>query len=212
MSASTKRKTRQAEIEAGTYRKQAAQKERDEKKAKENRTMAICAAAVIVIVVAAILLNVIPAIKEKQELKRYTDGVAVTVKNVGSMDADEGAELYIDSAGLPGPHGVLQGKHPVADLGGGVGVGQEDDLAGASVLGGVVGGVGGSAGERKRIDKDQRRVGIDHVHPRPLAESARRALLQGVEPLRHHAILGEAPARHPAAGRDAERHCGREDV
>ena len=54
MSASTKRKTRQAEIEAGTYRKQAAQKERDEKKAKENRTMAICAAAVIVIVVAAI--------------------------------------------------------------------------------------------------------------------------------------------------------------
>ncbi len=90
MSASTKRKNRQAEIEAGTYRKQAAQKERDEKKAKENRTMAICAAAVIVIVVAAILLNVIPAIKEKQELKRYTDGVAVTVGDRSYSPAEIG--------------------------------------------------------------------------------------------------------------------------
>ena len=79
MSASTKRKTRQAEIEAGTYKKQAAQKERDEKKAKEKRTVAICIAFVAVIIVAAILLNVIPAIKEKQELRRYSEGTAVTV-------------------------------------------------------------------------------------------------------------------------------------
>ena len=79
MSASTKRKNRQAEIEAGTYRKQAAQRERDEKKAKEKRTIGLCTAAVVVIVLAAILLNVIPAIKEKQELRRYTEGVAVTV-------------------------------------------------------------------------------------------------------------------------------------
>ncbi len=35
------------------------------------------------------------------DLRRTADGVAVTVKNVGSMDADEVAELYIDSAGLP---------------------------------------------------------------------------------------------------------------
>ena len=46
MSASTKRKTRQAEIEAGTYKKQAAQKERDEKKAKERRTIRLCIAFV----------------------------------------------------------------------------------------------------------------------------------------------------------------------
>ena len=79
MSASTKRKTRQAEIEAGTYKKQAAQKERDEKKAKERRTIRLCIAFVALIVVAAILLNVIPAIRNKQELRRYTDGVAVTI-------------------------------------------------------------------------------------------------------------------------------------
>ncbi|MGX8692529.1 MAG: peptidylprolyl isomerase [Clostridia bacterium] len=79
MSASTKRKTRQAEIEAGTYKKQAAQKERDEKKAKEKRTFTICVAFVAVLVVAAILLNVIPAIKNKQELRRYTEGTAVTI-------------------------------------------------------------------------------------------------------------------------------------
>lgn len=79
MSASTKRKNRQAEIEAGTYRKQVTQRERDQKKAKEKRTIVICTAIVAVIVVAAILLNLIPAIKNKQELRRYTDGVAVTV-------------------------------------------------------------------------------------------------------------------------------------
>lgn len=79
MSASTKRKNRQAEIEAGTYRKQVNQRERDQKKAKEKRTIVICATVVAVIVVAAILLNLIPAIKNRQELRRYTDGVAVTV-------------------------------------------------------------------------------------------------------------------------------------
>ena len=79
MSASTKRKNRQAEIEAGTYKKQTAQKERDEKKAKEKRTAAICIAFVALIVVAAILLNAIPAIKEKQELRGYTEGTAVTI-------------------------------------------------------------------------------------------------------------------------------------
>ena len=79
MSASTKRKNRQAEIEAGTYKKQAAQRERDEKKAKEKRTIAICATFVVVIVLAAILLNLIPAIRNKQELRRYTEGTAVTV-------------------------------------------------------------------------------------------------------------------------------------
>lgn len=79
MSASTKRKNRQAEIEAGTYKKQAAQQKRDEKQAKEKRTIAICASIVVVIILAAILLNVIPAIRDRQELSRYTDGVAVTV-------------------------------------------------------------------------------------------------------------------------------------
>ena len=35
------------------------------------------------------------------DLRRTPDGVRVTVTNVGGMDADEVAELYIDSAGLP---------------------------------------------------------------------------------------------------------------
>lgn len=78
MSASTKRKNRQAEIEAGTYKKQTAQRERDEKKAKEKRTIRLCIAFVAVIVVAAILLNVIPAIRDRQELRRITKGTAVT--------------------------------------------------------------------------------------------------------------------------------------
>ncbi len=90
MSASTKRKTRQAEIEAGTYKKQEAQRKRDEKQAKDRRTMAICIAVVAVIVVAAILLNVIPAIKEKQELRRYTEGVAVTVGDRNYSPAEIG--------------------------------------------------------------------------------------------------------------------------
>ena len=34
------------------------------------------------------------------DLRRVQDGVAVSVKNVGSMEADEVAQLYIDSAGL----------------------------------------------------------------------------------------------------------------
>ena len=35
------------------------------------------------------------------DLRRTEDGVAVTLKNVGDTDADEVAQLYIDSAGLP---------------------------------------------------------------------------------------------------------------
>ena len=35
------------------------------------------------------------------DLKETENGVAVTVKNVGDMEADEVAQLYIDSAGLP---------------------------------------------------------------------------------------------------------------
>ena len=79
MSASTKRKTRQAEIEAGIYKKQETQRKNDEKKAKEKRTMLICAAVVAVIVVAAILLNVIPAIRSSAEQRRYAEGTAVTI-------------------------------------------------------------------------------------------------------------------------------------
>lgn len=36
------------------------------------------------------------------DLRKTPEGVAVTVKNVGGMEADEVAELYIDSAGLAG--------------------------------------------------------------------------------------------------------------
>ena len=95
MSASTKRKNRQAEIEAGTYKKQTAQKERDEKKAKEKRTITLCIAFVALIVVAAILLNVIPAIKDKQELRRITEGTAVTVGD-RSYSPAEVSYLYIN--------------------------------------------------------------------------------------------------------------------
>lgn len=35
------------------------------------------------------------------DLRRTADGVAVTVTNVGQMEADEVAQLYLDSAGLP---------------------------------------------------------------------------------------------------------------
>ena len=90
MSASTERKNRQATIEAGTNKKLEAQRKRDEKKAKENRTVAICVAVVAVIVIAAILLNVIPAIKNAKELKRYTDGVAVTVGERSYSPAEVG--------------------------------------------------------------------------------------------------------------------------
>ena len=65
MSASTKRKNRLAEIEAGTYRKQTTQREREEKQAKERRTIVICVCVAIVIVLAAILLNLIPWIQNK---------------------------------------------------------------------------------------------------------------------------------------------------
>ena len=34
-------------------------------------------------------------------LRRTQEGVAVTVKNVGDMEADEVSQLYIDSTGLP---------------------------------------------------------------------------------------------------------------
>ena len=95
MSASTKRKNRQAEIEAGTYKKQTAQKERNEKKAKEKRTITLCIAFVALIVVAAILLNVIPAIKDKQELRRITEGTAVTVGD-RSYSPAEVSYLYIN--------------------------------------------------------------------------------------------------------------------
>ncbi|MBR0355774.1 MAG: peptidylprolyl isomerase [Oscillospiraceae bacterium] len=79
MSASTQRKNRLAEIEAGTYKKQTSLKQQDEKKAKEKRTAIICSAVVVVIVLAAILLNLIPALQRRAELRRYTDGVAVTI-------------------------------------------------------------------------------------------------------------------------------------
>ena len=79
MSASTQKKTRAAEMEAGTYKKQTAQRERDEKKAKDRRTMILCVTAVVVIVLAAILLNLIPDMQAKKELRQYSDGVAVTI-------------------------------------------------------------------------------------------------------------------------------------
>lgn len=90
MSASTKRRNRQAEIEAGTYKKQSAQRERDEKQAKEKRTIAICTAVVAVIVLAAILLNLIPALQRRAELRRYTDGVAVTIGDRNYSPAEVG--------------------------------------------------------------------------------------------------------------------------
>ena len=76
MSASTKRKNRLAEIEAGTYKKQNAQREREEKQAKENRTIIICACVAAVIILSAILLKVIPEAVEKHN---YSGTVAVTV-------------------------------------------------------------------------------------------------------------------------------------
>lgn len=79
MSASTQRKNRLAEIEAGTYKKQNTLKQQDEKKAREKRTAIICSAVVVVIVLAAILLNLIPALQRRAELRRYTEGVAVTI-------------------------------------------------------------------------------------------------------------------------------------
>ena len=79
MSASTKRKARQAEIEAGTYKKFAAQAKRDEKKAKERRTIMICSIVAAVLVVAAILLNAIPAAKERAELNELRSNTAVTI-------------------------------------------------------------------------------------------------------------------------------------
>ncbi len=79
MSASTQRKNRLAEIEAGTYKKQTSLKQQDEKKAREKRTAIICSAVVVVIVLAAILLNLIPALQRRAELRRYTEGVAVTI-------------------------------------------------------------------------------------------------------------------------------------
>ncbi len=79
MSASTKRKTRQAEIEAGTYKKQEAQRQRDDRQTKDRRTMTVCIIVVAVIVLAAVLLKVIPTVQEKQQLRRMTDGVAVTI-------------------------------------------------------------------------------------------------------------------------------------
>ena len=79
MSASTKRKARQAEIEAGTYKKYATQAKRDEKKAKERRTVILCSIAVAVLVIAAILLNVIPSMKERAELRELRSSTAVTI-------------------------------------------------------------------------------------------------------------------------------------
>ena len=58
MSASTQRKKRLAEIEAGTYKKQTSLKQQDEKKAKEKRTAIICSAA---------LLNALKLVKKNIE-------------------------------------------------------------------------------------------------------------------------------------------------
>ena len=66
-----------------------------EKKAKEKRTITLCIAFVALIVVAAILLNVIPAIKDKQELRRITEGTAVTVGD-RSYSPAEVSYLYIN--------------------------------------------------------------------------------------------------------------------
>ena len=90
MSASTKRKNRQAAIEAGTYKKHTAQQEREAKNARERRNVFFACAAVAVLVIAAILLNLIPDLREKKELKRYTEGTAVTVGERSYSPAEVG--------------------------------------------------------------------------------------------------------------------------
>ena len=120
MSASTQRKNRLAEIEAGTYKKQASMKKLDEKKAKERRTIIICSAVVVVLVLAAILLNLIPALKNRAELRRYTDGVAVTIGDSSYSPAEVSylyASQYSSFAGSYGYFYGLDSSQPASGLG-----------------------------------------------------------------------------------------------
>lgn len=85
MSASTEKKNRRAELEAGTSKKQTAQLKRDEQKAKERRSIGIMVGVVILILALAVFFlfkdTIIPNAKEASETRAYRSETAVTIGN-----------------------------------------------------------------------------------------------------------------------------------